>query len=64
MGASFSRGFRMITVEDLINRSNSKNHFNDEQYWVDLIKDMKNFLNEDHPQEEKSKIASGNIEWE
>ena len=47
----------MITVEELLLRANSKNHFNDEQYWSDLVKDMKTFLNEDHPQEEKVKIG-------
>ena len=54
----------MIDVNDLLSRSNSKDHFEDEQYWVELIKDMHKYLEEAHPEDERKKIAPlGALEW-
>ena len=47
----------MINVNDLLSRTNSKDHFEDEQYWVDLIADMHKYLEEPHPEDERRKIA-------
>ena len=42
-------------IDSLIERSQSES--NDEQYWVQLEKDMEAFLREDHPISEKRRLA-------
>ena len=44
-----------LNINDLIERAQSKSL--DEKYWKDLKKDMKQFLSEDHPENEKRIIA-------
>lgn len=46
----------MTEVEELVKRSRTKEHNNDKQYWEDLISDIRKFLSEDHPEEEKLRL--------
>lgn len=46
----------MKRVDELIVRSLTDEHNDDEQYWEELISDMQQFLKEDHPEEEKRKL--------
>lgn len=42
-----------MTIDDLINRCNKQNTDNE---WLQLQKDMIQFLKEDHPESEKRKL--------
>lgn len=46
----------MSNVDELIERSLTNEHNDDEQYWEQLIADMQQFLKENHPEKEKRKL--------
>lgn len=45
----------MMNIDDLIKRWENKENTDEE--WLQLEKDMIQFLHEDHPQEEKKKLS-------
>lgn len=44
-------------IDELLKRVSSTEHDTDREYWEKLIADMKKFLSEDHPEEEKRELS-------